>query len=428
MTRFKSPDSILEVDGVWKKYCRNLKRAMWYGLQDVGRQMLPTYRTPDKPQDLLRAGEFFAARDVSFSMRPGECVGLIGPNGAGKSTVLKMVNGLLRPDLGEIRIRGRIGALIELGTGFNPQLSGRENVFINGTVLGLKKREIERAFDDIVSFAELEEVIDDPIKTYSSGMRMRLGFSVAANLRPQLLIMDEVLAVGDVGFRMKCFKHLNTLIEQGTSIVLVTHAVSMLPRVATRLIVFDKGQVRFDGDVNAGLATYDQMLAAHQQEVNERKATEISSGAAIIHSVSVEGNTSDQIAELRTGDSLTLNVELEAQETVRDARLVVAVGCANQEMLASVSTRYQGIHFDLQPGIHRVQLKIDAVPFLLGAYHFNVSLFGDDITDFHHRRTGVAGFRVVGPETNSLGFGIGGLVQLNHHWHLESISESNQQS
>ena len=222
-------DVILDVDQVWKIYCRQLKRAMWYGLKDLGREMLGAGR--DRTVGDLRAGEFFAVRDASFQVRQGECVAMIGPNGAGKSTMLKMINGLVRPDSGSVTIRGQIGALIELGTGFNPVLSGRENIYINAAVLGMGSREVDRIFDKIVKFAELGHVIDDPIKTYSSGMRVRLGFSVAANLRPQLLLMDEVLAVGDVGFRMKCFKHLNELAASGVSIILVTHAVGMLQRV-----------------------------------------------------------------------------------------------------------------------------------------------------------------------------------------------------
>ncbi|MFN6208444.1 MAG: ABC transporter ATP-binding protein, partial [Planctomycetota bacterium] len=187
-----SHDNVLEVRSVWKKYCRQLKRAMWYGVCDVGRQ-LTGKRNNAIPAEALRPGEFYAVRNASFDLPRGQCVGLIGPNGAGKSTMLKVINGLIRPDFGEVRIRGRVGALIELGTGFNPILSGRENVYINAAVLGLKKREIDRVYDQIVDFAELGDVINDPIRTYSSGMRVRLGFSVAAHLQPDLLIMDEVL-------------------------------------------------------------------------------------------------------------------------------------------------------------------------------------------------------------------------------------------
>ena len=193
LPRSSSSDLILDVDHVWKVYCRNLKRAMWYGLKDVGREIIGGGR--DRSHHNLRLGEFFAVKDASFQVRRGECLAMIGPNGAGKSTMLKMINGLIKPDSGSIKISGKIGALIELGTGFNPILSGRENIYINGAVLGMRKREVDGLMEKIVECAEVSHVIDDPIKTYSSGMRVRLGFSIAANLRPELLLMDEVLAV-----------------------------------------------------------------------------------------------------------------------------------------------------------------------------------------------------------------------------------------
>ena len=168
---------VVEAENVSKKYCRQLKRSLKYGVKDLFAEF--TGRS-GHVRGRLRRGEFFAVDDVSFGIKPGECVALLGKNGAGKSTLLKMVAGLFKPDTGRITVRGRLGALIELGTGFNPILSGRENVFVNGTLLGLTKSEIQQRFDEIVSFAELEHVIDEPVRTYSSGMRLRLGFSVAA--------------------------------------------------------------------------------------------------------------------------------------------------------------------------------------------------------------------------------------------------------
>lgn len=170
LSRSSSSDLILDVDHVWKVYCRNLKRAMWYGLKDVGREIVGGGR--DRSHQNLRTGEFFAVRDASFQIRRGECLAMIGPNGAGKSTMLKMINGLIKPDSGSIQISGKIGALIELGTGFNPILSGRENIYINAAVLGMRKREVDSLMEKIVEFAELGHVINDPIKTYSSGMSL----------------------------------------------------------------------------------------------------------------------------------------------------------------------------------------------------------------------------------------------------------------
>ncbi|MEM9412040.1 MAG: ABC transporter ATP-binding protein, partial [Planctomycetota bacterium] len=264
------PSLIIDVENVWKIYCRHLKKAMWYGLKDLATEFVGLGK--DRDPNCLRRGEFHAVKDANFQVRQGECVAMIGPNGAGKSTMLKMINGLIRPSSGKITIRGKIGALIELGTGFNPILSGRENIFVNASILGLNKYEVEKVFDEIVDFAELAHVIDDPVKTYSSGMKVRLGFSVAANLRPNLLIMDEILAVGDVGFRMKCFGHLKNLIDNGVAIILVSHAISMLQRVATRGIVFGDGQIVHDGDLQTAGTIYEELVNVTKTEKKKKES------------------------------------------------------------------------------------------------------------------------------------------------------------
>lgn len=407
-----SADVILDVSHVWKAYCRNLKRAMWYGIKDLGRELLG--RGIAKRPGELRPGEFMAVRDASFQVRPGECVAMIGPNGAGKSSMLKMINGLIKPNAGEIAIRGKIGALIELGTGFNPILSGRENVYINAAVLGMKKGEVDEVFDQIVDFAELGHVIDDPIKTYSSGMRVRLGFSVAANLRPQLLLIDEVLAVGDVGFRMKCFAHLRRLVEDGTSVILVTHAIGMLPRLANRSIVFGSGRVVHDGSLEAGCAMYEELLGVRERTREEK----IQSGplATKITSVETIDSTGQPCIEFLTGATIGLKIRIESQQFVPDARLIVALQSPVSGVLSSVSSPYQPFHFDLNPGDRTILIEFPCFPFLVGSYHFNISLYGPDITDFYHRVSGRGMFRVTGPPVDANGFGISGMVKVEHHW------------
>ncbi|MDA0973020.1 MAG: ABC transporter ATP-binding protein, partial [Bacteroidetes bacterium] len=191
----KENEVIITVDRVSKKFCKELKRSLLYGLQDI-------LSLGGGNTDELRKNEFWAVKEVSFELRRGDCLGLIGHNGAGKSTLLKMLNGLISPDEGSITIHGRVGALIELGAGFNPILTGRENIYNNGAVLGFSKSEIDAKLQEIIDFSEIEEFIDMPIQNYSSGMKVRLGFAVAANLEPDLLLVDEVLAVGDAGFRI----------------------------------------------------------------------------------------------------------------------------------------------------------------------------------------------------------------------------------
>jgi lipopolysaccharide transport system ATP-binding protein len=239
---------LVKVEGVSKKFCRSLKRSLWYGVQDICGDLNPfrgngspvtthalSDRNPRRPlntngatesttsainfpimdhgQNDLRREEFWAVSDVSLELKRGECLGLIGRNGAGKTTLLKMLNGLIKPDVGRIEMRGRVGALIALGAGFNPVLTGRENIYVNGAVLGLTKREIDGKIDDIIDFAEIREFIDSPVQSYSSGMQVRLGFSIATALKPDILLLDEVLAVGDAAFRVKCFNRIYDLLE-----------------------------------------------------------------------------------------------------------------------------------------------------------------------------------------------------------------------
>ena len=410
----KNSDVILSVESVWKVYCRNLKRAMWYGVQDLGREVIGAGR--DRTHEDLRTGEFFAVRDANFKVDRGECVAMIGPNGAGKSTMLKMINGLIKPDAGRISIEGHIGALIELGTGFNPILSGRENIYVNAAVLGMKKSEVDLLFDEIVEFAELGHVINDPIKTYSSGMRVRLGFSIAANLRPQLLLMDEVLAVGDVGFRMKCFAHLNKLVKSGVSIILVTHAVGMLQRVATRAVVFGQGKIVHDGDLETGCTIYEEMMGASDRV--RAKQAEKPARLASVDDVETRNEAGQRQVEFQTGETIQLQIRLSAQQLVENVRLVVALCSPVHGVLSSVSTAYQEVRFNVDEKGRTVTLKFPKIPLLIGSYHFNVSLLGPKPTDFYHRSSLRGVFRIVGPPVDANGYGLNGITKIPHSWNV----------
>jgi lipopolysaccharide transport system ATP-binding protein len=270
---------LVKVEGVSKKFCRDLKKSLWYGIKDVAADLLPFGSTQvseksylssrsnngDSPTNnlitnrsrssALRPDEFWAVNDVSFELKRGECLGLIGPNGAGKTTLLKMLNGLIKPDKGCITMRGRVGALIALGTGFNPILSGRENIYINASVLGLTKRETDGKIDEIIEFAGIEEFIDTPVQNYSSGMQVRLGFAVATTIEPEILLLDEVLAVGDMAFRIKCYNRIGRL-QKNAATILVTHDVSYLSTVCNRILFMSHGTSSYYADRNAGIQRY----------------------------------------------------------------------------------------------------------------------------------------------------------------------------
>jgi lipopolysaccharide transport system ATP-binding protein len=208
------------------------------------------------PRPLTSSRDFWALRDINFEIKEGETVGIIGRNGAGKSTLLKILSRITAPTTGRARIKGRVGSLLEVGTGFHPELTGRENVYLYGSILGMRRNELDRKFDDIVSFAEVEKFIDTPVKHYSSGMMVRLAFTVAAFLEPEVLIVDEALSVGDAAFQEKCRQRMDALIKDGRTLLLVSHSGEMVSKVCRRCILLKEGQIAFDGDTGAGLETY----------------------------------------------------------------------------------------------------------------------------------------------------------------------------
>jgi lipopolysaccharide transport system ATP-binding protein len=245
-------DALIKVKGVSKKFCRSLKRSLWYGLQDLGNELRGVRHGGNGD---LRPEEFWAVKDVSLEVKRGECVGLVGRNGAGKTTLLRMLNGLIKPDQGRIEIRGRVGALIALGAGFNPILTGRENIYVNASVLGISKREIHERFDEIVDFAEVGPFIDAPVQTYSSGMQVRLGFAIATTLRPEVLLLDEVLAVGDAAFRAKCFQRIGKILSS-VAVIFVSHDENQVRRICDRVVILKNGFVRYTGSTAEGLRIY----------------------------------------------------------------------------------------------------------------------------------------------------------------------------
>jgi teichoic acid transport system ATP-binding protein len=258
-------DIAIRVQGVGKKYCRSLRRTLAYGVQDVTRDLFGITSEPTA----LRHDEFWALNDVSFEVKRGECLGLIGANGAGKSTLLKLPNGVILPDKGTITVHGRVGGLLELGAGFHPMLSGRENIHLNGAILGLSKDEIDDKFDAIVDFAELWEFIDSPVKYYSSGMYVRLGFAVAVHAEPDILLIDEALAVGDVLFQAKCFARLREFKEKGATIIFVTHSLDLVTSHCSRAILLDKGMLAGEGSPKSVIDRYNRLMSQRGGVVGE---------------------------------------------------------------------------------------------------------------------------------------------------------------
>lgn len=247
----KEREVLVSVQNVSKKFSKNLKSSLKYGASDIIRSTLGLSINKE-----LRPQEFWAVKDVSFELARGECIGLIGHNGAGKSSLLKVLNGLYAPDKGQIVMKGKIGALIELGAGFNPILTGRENIYNNASILGFTKKEVEEKIQSIIDFSEISDFIDTPVQNYSSGMKVRLGFAVAAHLEPDILIIDEVLAVGDLGFILKCFSKIDELLPH-TAVIFVSHSMPMISRICNEIILMDHGKVEYQGnEIGKGIQLY----------------------------------------------------------------------------------------------------------------------------------------------------------------------------
>lgn len=247
---------MLSFDGVSKRFI--IHHAKSRSFQDL---LLDTLRRNDGSRE-----EFWALRDVSFNVQPGEAVGLIGPNGAGKSTCLKLVARIIEPTRGRITVKGRVGALLEVVAGFHEDLTGRENVFLSGALMGLTRRDIQSRFDEIVAFAEMEKFIDTPVKHYSTGMYMRLGFAIAATLEPDLLLIDESLAVGDASFQRKCLMRIAEIKRGGATILFVSHQAQQVEQLCSRAILLWEGQLRADGTPESAQAEYEQLRAARARE------------------------------------------------------------------------------------------------------------------------------------------------------------------
>ena len=329
---------------------------------------------------ILRMGHgvvepFQALRDVDLDIRSGESVGLIGPNGSGKSTLLKILTGILRPTTGTVEVNGRVSSLLELGAGFNGELSGRDNIFLNASLLGLSHKETEGLFDSIVEFSELEEFIDNPVKHYSSGMYVRLGFAVAVHVDPDILLVDEVLAVGDEAFARKCLDKIAEFRREGRTILFVTHALDLVDQICDRGVVLDHGRVVFDGDPQFATGTLRGLLGTAEPVLMEPEETE--PGLAV-ESITVTDVAGAALAELTAGEPLAVKVEIRVSaELAPRVGGVVAVVMGAGDIPVWVMRAGPDVLPTDRPGSWRLDFAVDECPPLHGA--FQVAVQVDDV-------------------------------------------------
>lgn len=349
-------DTLIKVENVSKKFCRSLKKSLWYGMQDLGNELLGRRHGGDGE---LRPEEFWAVKDVSFELKRGECLGLIGRNGAGKTTVLRMLNGLIKPDQGRIEIRGRVGALIALGAGFNPILTGRENIMVSGSLLGLTKAEIRQKIDNIVDFSGLENFINMPIQSYSSGMVVRLGFAVATALDPDILLLDEVLAVGDMAFRAKCYQRLSEIFSHA-AIIIVSHDMTQIGQLASSVLYMNMGTGFHYDTPSEGIIRYSQSSSATFQ--NEITTNHLG--------ISVHSANLAMPESLDFGDHLELNLSLDLLNSVDQADVRIVLYASDETMVCDCFSRNQGSSIRLNTGMNR--LRIRCGPLYLRTGHYKI--------------------------------------------------------
>jgi lipopolysaccharide transport system ATP-binding protein len=363
-----------------------------------------------------RPTDVVALQDVSFHVEPGSAVGLVGRNGSGKTTLLRLISGIIKPTGGRVDVGGRIGSLLELGAGFHPDLSGRENVFLNGSIHGLKRSYVREQLDEIVAFAGLEEFIDLPVRTYSSGMYMRLGFAIAAHIDADLLLLDEVFAVGDEQFQRKCFGKIFEFKQRGGTIVFVSHDASAVERLCDRAILLGQGRVEFDGPTHDAIVRYRQLLAGDRDPA-EREAglKEWGSGEARIAGVELLGPDGETRTQFLAGEPLTLRLRVVAQRPLPPPRLSLELRDASGLLVAGSGQSIGELGWDEETTQLSVRFDVDQLPFADGRFHLRLGLTNETGEQLYHWLDDALAFVVYPPGAER------GVVRLEGRWSGEEI-------
>jgi lipopolysaccharide transport system ATP-binding protein len=363
---------VIKVDNVSKKFTRSLKKSMFYGLTDISRNMFGLSSHSDR----LRDDEFWAMEDIFLEIKKGESIGLIGPNGSGKTTLLKMLNGIFWPDKGKISLKGRMGALISVGAGFHPLLTGRENVYINGAILGMNKREVDRKFDAIVDFAGIGDFLDSPVKYYSSGMFVRLGFSVAIHCDPEILLVDEALAVGDMNFQSKCIEKMEELSNKGTTKIYVSHDLPSVSRICQKALYLNKGRMKGYGDVIPIIDQYRRDVVNDMRE-NAIKGSAIRYGTRELEILKVElqDKTNENKNVFRNGEPFKVKILFNAHKEVVRPEFVIKFFTDTGTLISQPNTKDHRMTRESVHGEGELDYYIAALPLNYGRYSLTVAIW-----------------------------------------------------
>jgi lipopolysaccharide transport system ATP-binding protein len=381
---------------------QDLERALRKPLRKLLRRPAEEAPAPDHAEP--GTSDFWALRDVSLDIEPGSVLGLVGANGAGKSTLLKLLSRITLPTEGRIRLRGRVGTLLEVGTGFHPELTGRENVFLNGAILGMRRQEIIARFDEIVDFSGIGQFLDTPVKRYSSGMYVRLAFAVAAHLQPEILLVDEVLAVGDHKFQRKCLGKMDDVAREGRTVVFVSHNSAAVKRLCERTVWLDSGRIREDGPTQEVLHSY-LTFASEGQGSGEvavpGDVQRIGTGEAKLVRIAMRDSGGGAITSLRLGQPSRFSLTFQVSEPLEDVILELGVNSAEGvRAVTCLSTDDGHEPFRLEPGTHTIEVDLQ-MALLPGDYTITAGIHESHVRtyDYVEAVLGFAGLNVPHEET-----------------------------
>lgn len=387
----------------------NKAKAMWSRIRN------PQYHTHDNIEEL------WALKDINFEVQQGERVGIIGRNGAGKSTLLKILSRITEPTTGKVRIKGRVSSLLEVGTGFHPELTGRENIFLNGAILGMTRQEIKKKFDEIIDFAELEKFLDTPVKRYSSGMYVRLAFAVAAHLEPEILLVDEVLAVGDVAFQKKCLGKMGNVAREGRTVLFVSHNMAAISNLCKKCMLLDKGKIVINGQTETVITGYlSEVSESSLISLRDRRDRK-GQGRLRFTDTWIENAKGQRISCARSGESIKIVARYETEEGVEMSNLIVAfaISTITGVSLTDLSNVTTGDYFRGKiPGKGRVECIIPKLPLNAGSYSYNVIARSGTVIEDWVQQAGR--FDVESGDY----FGTGKtpdsarLIMVDHKWHI----------
>ena len=425
-------DTVIRVENLGKKYLiRHQPRESYTALRDVIsnkvslclKRILHLGRDAGKTDSSVE--EFWALKDVSFEIKRGETVGIIGRNGAGKSTLLKLLSRITEPTTGRIHLKGRVASLLEVGTGFHPELTGRENIFLNGAILGMTREEIKRKFDEIVAFAEVEKFLDTPVKRYSSGMYVRLAFAVAAHLEPEILLVDEVLAVGDAQFQKKCLGKMGDVAKEGRTVLFVSHNMAAIQKLCRRAFILSKGGILFEGMSGEAISKYigrgEGEGGGYAFSVNKGKLRATDKCGVNILDIQILSSEGNPCKIIQSSDPVIVRIFYQANDKMAEvpiAFILKAKSFFGQEIFRLSSMPISGYEINRLGNCGHVDVLIDSLPFTGGQYYFDVGVARPNI-EFLFVLDDVVSFTVSPKDVYESGVAIDqdrGLIVLKHRW------------